>query len=122
MERMQHIELYSLVAVITGSEELILEGASAHGQSVYSRELRHMTFFFVQQGHALHGEALGVERLDDGVLAVVSVKGTSYKTGVRVYIAYGSRILAVLIAYSQHVSAVAALQLDSCHPESGVAV
>ena len=104
MERMEHIELDRLIAVVAGGEALILEDTAANRQAVHTRELGHVTLLLVENGHVVHREVLDMKRFDDGILTEVAVKGAAEHAHILIRITGHTGIDAVLVADAQHVA------------------
>ena len=118
----ENIELDRLVAVVTGCEYLVAEGAALGGEAVAARDLHHVSLALVDDGYVLHGEVLCVGYLEHGVLALIAVEGAADELDVFVLITDGAAVYAVLAADAEHIARLCALQRNAAEVEGSVIV
>ena len=104
MAALEDIELDRLVADLVSVHILVAEGAFEDIEPVDARDFHHMAVMLILEGHALHGEVLGVCDLDHRVRCAAAVKNTALDEDIGMGIVpCRTRILAIVIARAKHI-------------------
>ena len=104
MSALEDIELDRLITDLVSVHILVAEGAFEDIEAVDACDFHHMAVMLILEGHALHGEVLGVCDLDHRVRCAAAVKNTALDEDIGMGIVpCRTRILAIVIARAKHI-------------------